>query len=346
MADVLVGASRGVDPIKVDPEADKLEDGAFPLMMKDGKGTAIWACGERPNNVPGYISTRSKCSPGEVIFARVDAAHRVRTLSVPHASDAEFQRLFPFLEIKGEREARDKVELAAFSKRVGEAVESAKTGQGSQAAAQLASALVPHASAILRSAEYRKVLSDADPFLGPALREWAKRKMTASGRIKDPTDSALFAGRSLQQPLADVRLDGSVLPGAFSPPSGFALADWMPASFAIYRKEVHKLENTLRHKLSDAKIADLRTRVRAEVQTCAASMAAISKAEEAAAGCLFRDNDCPATRAGGLSSAVDQERERASTAQRNITLVLTGAVLDRSDVERIEAEKVAAGCLD
>ncbi|MBI5535390.1 MAG: hypothetical protein HY898_21860 [Deltaproteobacteria bacterium] len=346
MADVLVGASRGVDPIKTDPELDKLDDGAFTLMTKDAKGTAIWVCGERPTSLQTYVATRAKCSPGEVIFARLDGSHRVKTLSVPHASDAEFQRLFPFLEVKGERDARDKAELGAFQKRVGEAVESAKSGRGAQAAAQLASALIPHAAAVLHNPEYRKVLSDADPFLGPAMREWAKRKIAASARIKDATESALFAGRSLQHPLADMRLDGSVLPGAYIPPAGFALAEWMPSSFAIYRKDASKLEAVLKKKLSDAKLADLRTRIRNEVQTCAAAMAAISKAEESSAACLFRDNDCAPNRAAGLSSAVDQERERAAAAQRNIALMLAGGALDRADIERIESEKVAAGCLD
>jgi hypothetical protein len=344
MADVLVGANKGVDPIPVDQETDKVTDAAFPLLTGDGKGMAIWACGERPATAAAYVAARSKCSPGEIIFARLDAGRRVRTLSVPHASDAEFQRLFPFLEIKGERDAR--ADLPGFQRKVHEAVDSAKSGQGSAAAAQLAAAIITHAPAIVRSPEFRKVLGDADMFLSPALREWGKRKAAALGKVRDPVDQALFSGRSLQQPAADLRLDGSVLPGSWAPPAGLALSEWMPASFAAYRKETGKLETALKRKLSESKLEDLKVRITTEITACAAAAAAISKAEDAAAACLFKEADCSPAKAATLSSAADPHRERLAASQRNIALSLSGSVLPPSEVQRIESDKVSAGCLE
>jgi len=343
MADVLVGASRGVDPIRVDPDADRLDDAAFPLTLSDGKGTAAWVCGERPTSLDGYLSARAKCSPGELIFARLDA-HQVRTVSVPHSSDADFSRLFPFLELKNERDARDKAELSVFRNKLREAVDSANAGKTSAASAQLAAALIPHAPAVARNAEYRKLLLESDAALARVLREWGKKK--AAARVRDTTEAALFAGRSLANPLHDMRLDGSVVPGSFVAPSGFAWSDSMPESFAAYRKEIGAFERATRKPLSASRLDDLRERIQNDIAACAAAQVAVSKAEDASAACLFRDASCLPARAVSLSQAAEPDRERLANAQRSVALVLSSQVFSASQVQAIEADKVAAGCLD
>jgi hypothetical protein len=107
VADVLVGASRPVEPMLVEAESGQLPEGAASLALGDGRGAVVWVCGERPKDLDAFLQVRRRCSPGEVIVARLDGARRLRVVSVPHASDADFARLFPFLELKGERDARE-----------------------------------------------------------------------------------------------------------------------------------------------------------------------------------------------------------------------------------------------
>lgn len=343
MADVLVGASRDVEPIQVDAEGERLDDPAFPLTIKDGKGTAAWVCGERPMTMEAYLAARAKCSPGEIIFSRLDA-HRVRTVSVPHATDAEFSRLFPFLDLRNEREAREKAELPAFARKLREAIDTAGSGKASAAAAQLAAVLLPNAEAISHNLAYKKLLVDADLALQPALREWGKRK--AKARVADTTEAALFAGRSLDNPLHDLRLDGSVLPGSFAAPKELAWSEWMPESYTAYRKELSKLEATAKKKLSEARLESVKERLDAEITSCAAAEAAVNKAEEASAACLFREASCQPARAVSLSQAADADRDRLSAAQRNIAFILSSGIYSRTEVQDIEARKIAAGCMD
>ena len=346
MADVMVGGSQSVDPIPVGPDDGKL-DGSLPLVVDDGQGTAVWVCGERPRSLPDYLTVRSKCAPGEVIFARIDASRYVRTFSVPHGSDAEFQRLFPFLVLRGEREARDAAGLAAFRRGVSQAVESARARQGPAAAAQLAGALIPNAAALVRSEAYRKALAQADPFLGPAMREWARRKITAAARLRDPVSAALFAGRALSHPLTDLRADGTVQDGAFAPPSGFSLVEWMPTSFAAYQAEAKKrLEAVRKRKIPEARLAELRKRIKDDISACRNAASAVAKAEDASAACLFGDAACTPARAVSLSSAADRDRERRAAAQKSLALATSSGVLPASEVARINADKRSAGCTE
>jgi hypothetical protein len=248
--------------------------------------------------------------------------------------------------VRGEREARDRVEFASFQRRVREAIESGKDGNGVAGAWQLAAAMVPHAAAIARSAEYRKVLVDGDVFLAPAMREWGKRKSAAQGKVRDRIDAACFASRSLRQPLSDMRLDGSVLPGAFAQPAAMNLEAWMPSSFAAYTKELGKVEAALKKPLPDERVVDLRQRIRSDITACAASQAAISRAEQGAVTCLFKQADCNPAKAAELSAAADAERERLAQLQRSLALALAGSLFTPSEIQQFEAEKVAAGCLD
>ena len=344
MADVLVGADRSVDPIAVQDAPDDLADGDFPLLLGDHKGFAAWVCGERPRDLGAYVAVRQKCSPGEVIFVRVRSSRQVHAVSVRHGSDAEFSRLYPFLLLRGEREARDRADLGPWQQKLREAANASKAGRTGQAIAMLAAAMLPRAALVSRRADHQKALSKLDADLVPALREWGRLKFRAANKLRDPVQAALFAGRALTSPLSDMRADGTVLPGAYAAPSSLSLAQWMPEAFAAYRKELTSLNKSL--KVNPDQLTRLTEGISAQITACAVAMGAVSQAERTAEKCLLEDASCSGSQAQSLSAAADPQREEANAALRAIGLVLTSGLVTRAEVDRIDAQRVSAGCIE
>ncbi len=345
IADVLVGAGRSVDPIGVEAEPERLADGSFPLLLKDGLGTAVWACGERPRDVASYVAVRQKCSPGEVIFTCIRKSRQVSTVSVPHSSDSEFSRLFPFLELRGEREARDSADLEGFKRKLREAAARAHKARSSEVIGMVTSVLLPRVAMLVRDPDHQAALSEIDAEFAPVLRELGRLKAKAAARLRDPIESALFAGRSLHNPLSDTRADGSVLPGSFAAPRGLALSQWMPVSFAAYRKELGAFEKAVK-KTKREPIERLPASLAPQISACAAAATATQTAESAAERCLFETPNCTSQQAEKVAAASEADRQRGEAAQRAISLVLSSGLLTADQVEKIESQKVAEGCID
>lgn len=347
MADVRVGAGQGVDPIPVNPLETRLADGSFPLLLEDNKGIVTWACGVRPKDLGGYLKTRRECKPGEVIIARIDAAKNVRTVSVPHADDEEFSRLFPFLSVTGERDARALSEIEDFRQSIAEAVEEAGGKRPEGAIPILTRALRSHDWSIARQAAFQKILTDADAALAPAFEEWGKRKVKYAYRVRGREEQAMFAGRALQNPLSDMAVDGSVSPGSYAAPWPLTLDKWMPASFTAYKDAIDSLERTAsRNRPSDDRIDGYRRQVSSEIRACSQAEQSIQSTIDEVMECMFAKGGCTQDRIHELASKADPDRQRASRARDTILKVLTSGLFSSSEVERLEGERVSSGCLD
>lgn len=347
MVDVRVGGGHGVDPIPVNPLERRLPDGSFPLLLEDNRGIVTWACGVRPKDLDGYLSTRAGCKPGEVIIARIDANNSVRSVSVPHADDEEFARLFPFLSVKGEREARSLAQVETFRAEVAEAVEEAGGRRPERAIGMLTRALRSRDWTIARQAEFQKILADADAALVPAFEAWGKLKVKQSYRVRGREEQAMFAGRALQNPLHDMSLDGDVEAGSYAAPWSLTLNKWMPQSFAAYRDAIDQLERTAaRNRPSDDRVDRLRLQVLSEIRACGQAEKSIQAVAEEVMACMFEEGGCTQDKIRELATKADPDRRRAERARETILKILSTGFISSAEVERLEAERLASGCLD
>ncbi|MFW5739294.1 MAG: hypothetical protein ACOC1F_02890 [Myxococcota bacterium] len=347
MVDVRVGGNHGVDPIPVNPLERRLPDNAFPLLLDDNRGLVTWVCGVRPKDLDGYLKTRKGCKPGEVIVARIDAANNVRSVSVPHTSDEEFVRLFPFLSVKGEREARALTQVEGFRGDVAQAVEQAGGRHPEEAIATLARALRTRDWTIARRGEFQKILTDADAALVPAFEAWGKLKAKRVYRVRDREQRAMYAGRALRSPLHDTGLDGTVQVGAYAAPWPLSLHTWMPSSFAAYRDAVDSLERTAsRDRPSADRVDRLRLQVLSEIRACGKAEQNVQSAIDEVMDCMFAEGGCTQDEIRTLASKADPGRERAARARETILKILTTGLFPKSEVERLEAERLSSGCLD
>ena len=347
IADVLVGGGKSVEPMAVEPMLKELPDGAFPLALNDDRGVVAWVCGVRVKDLNGYLTARQGCAPGEVIFAHLDKARRVRTVSVPHASDAEFQRLFSFLKVHGEDDARALATLGDFGKEIATAAEEARANQGERSVRMLVAALAPHVWVISRQEEYQKAMARLDATLEPAFKAWGKVKARAADRIRGSEDFAMFVGRAMDSPLADMKDDGTAALGARATPTAFSLASWIPRSMQAYRSELERARKKAeRQPVSEARRRRLQEELASEVGVCAALEKEVSDAEDAAAGCLFGGDGCAEAQSATLSSAADVARQKSLGSRARIDGILTSHALAPGEVERAEADRIAKGCLD
>gem|GEM_PF-626108 len=347
VADVLVGGGKGVDPIPVDAMARAIPDGTFPLTLEDNQGVVTWVCGSRTKTLKDYLAVRQSCVQGEVIVAHLDKSHHVRTVSVPHATDADFLRLFPFLMVKGEQEARDLAALDDFTKALGEAAEDAASRHEDRAYRKLVSVMTPKIWAMVRLAAYQKAVASMDGRLEPAFKAWGKAKARAADRIRKDDEFALFVGRALASPLSDMTADGEVSPGSYATPTAFTLSTWMPRSMHAYRKELERAQKRAeRRPVAPARLGQLRTQAVEDIAACAAAQKEVADAEQAAADCLFGGAACPQAKPAALSAAADAARQKAAAARARLDAFLASGVLEASEVARMDADRVTRGCLD
>lgn len=347
IADVRVGAGKGVDPIPVNPLERKLADGAFKLQLDDNRGVVAWACGERPKDVADYLRVRSGCKPGELVITRLDATNHVRAVSIPHADDEEFQRLFGFLRVDGERDARELAGIEGFRRSIAEAVAAASERRAERAIPILTRALIPRAWTVARQTAFQKVLTDADGALAPVFKAWGKLKVKQSFRIRGRDDQAMFSGRAVQSPLHDMSVDGSVVPEAFAAPWPLTLNAWMPVSFAAYQDEIAPLARAAdRNRPSDDRVSQLISRVGAEIRACAEAEKQIASANDEVVACMSAEGACTQDKLVALASKADPDRRRAESARNTILRILTSGLISRSDIDRLESERLSSGCLD
>jgi hypothetical protein len=346
MADVRVGGGHGVDPIPVSPLDARLPQGTFPLQLADGTGVVTWACGVRPGTLDGYLKTRKDCRPGEVIVARMDGKRQVRVVSVPHADDETFGRLFPFLGVKGEREARDLEEIESFRALLAEAVDAAQGSRPERAIGVLTRALRPRDWVVARQPAYQRILTDADAALVTAFGEWGKLKVKSAARARGE-EQALFAGRALQNPLHDMTTNGSVEVGGYVAPWPMTMDRWMPLSFMAYRDSIEQLERTAsRNRPSDDRLNDLRGQVRIQIRACSQAEASIKATSAEVMDCMSLEGGCTQDRIATLATKADPDRQQATRARAAILRILATGVFSRAEVERLESERVTSGCLD
>lgn len=346
MADVRVGGGHGVDPIPVTPLDARLPQGTFPLQLANDSGVVTWACGVRPANLEQYLKTRRDCRPGEVIVARMDAKRQVRVVSVPHADDETFGRLFPFLSVRGEREARDLEEIESFRALLAEAVDAAASSRPERAIGILTRALRPRDWVVARQPAYQRILTDADAALVTAFREWGKLKVKSAARARGE-EQALFAGRALQNPLHDTSSNGSVEVGGYVAPWPLTIDRWMPLSFMAYRDSIDQLERTAsRNRPSDDRLNDMRSQVRIQIRACSQAEASIKAVSDEVMDCMSLEGGCTQDRIATLASKADPDRQQAARARAAILKILATGVFSRAEVDRLESERVTSGCLD
>jgi len=346
-ASVMVGANQSVDSLAIDASTEAVLPAAYPLGLGDGKGVALWVCGERPRSLAEYLEVRKKCAPGEVILARVDKKHQVKTVSVPHKNDSEFRRIFPFLELRGERDARDKLGLPVFRESIKQAAELSRGKKPAEAIGKIYGILSDYSGAIARGEDYREALKDADLGLAPAFKEWGKAKVSAAAKVRDATDYIAFAGRSKSSVISDTGADGSIVPGTTLSVLLVDLSQWLPVSYSAYVEQVGRLEREAkRRKPNEVKLSSMRSSLSAEIQACGVAEAETQKSLEQSAACLFEEPSCSASQAATLSMSADSARQRASQARKTIAQILSSGLFPRAEVDRYEAERVSAGCLD
>ncbi len=346
-ADALVGGGKGVDPIPVDGSSKALPEGTFPLQLEDNRGVVAWVCGSRPKDLKGYLAARKDCTRGELVISHLDKTQHMRTASVQHASDAEFVRLFPFLMVKGEQEARDLAALGAFTKALSDAAEDADSHHAERAYKKLAGAMMSKVWAMVRQPMYQKAIASMDARLEPAFKAWGKAKATAAGKIRKDDDFALFVGRALASPLNDMTSDGAVSPGAFATPTAFTLATWMPRSMHAYREALEQAEKRAdRHRPTESRVTQLQNDMVSEMTACAAGLKEVSDAEQASADCLFGTEGCAEPKPAELSKAADAARQKAQAARMRLDAILDSGILSASELERADADRIGRGCLD
>lgn len=346
MADVRVGGGHGVDPIPVSPLEARLPEGTFPLQLADASGVVAWACGVRPASLDAYVKTRRGCRPGEIIVARMDAKRQVRAVSVPHADDETFGRLFPFLSVKGEREARDLDEIESFRALLAEAVDAAQGSRPERAIEVLTRALRPRDWAVARQPAYQRILTGADGALVPAFKEWGKLKVRGAARARGE-EQAFFAGRALQNPMHDMSENGSVEVGGYVAPWPLTIDRWMPLSFMAYRDSIDQLERTAsRNRPSPGRMEDLRGQVRSQIRVCSQAETSIQTTNAEVMDCMILEGGCTQDKIATLASKADPDRQRAARARESILKILATGVFSRAEVEMLESERVTSGCLD
>lgn len=344
LADVRVGAGRSVEPMRV--AETKLAEGSLPLLLSDQRGAVAWVCGVRPKNVKEYLEARRDCRPGEVIVMRVDGQQNVRTASVPHSDDAAFLRQFPFLDVKGERDARALADMDAFRRDVSQAVEQAQGPHPEQAISLLVKVMQSRSEALMRQAVFQKILTDADRDLAPSFKEWGKRKAQGVVRVRGADEQGLYARRALQNPLHDMTRDGQVSAGAYLAPPALTLDRWMPLSFLAYKDELSTLQRIVdRHGTLDNRVIPLRQQIASEMQACSQAEARIQSINDEIMACMLREG-CTQDKIAALASTADPDRSRAQRARDAIARALASGLFNRGEIDKVEADRIAGGCLD
>ncbi|MCU0694566.1 MAG: hypothetical protein MUF54_24565, partial [Polyangiaceae bacterium] len=347
IADVRVGTRRAVDPIRVEPLDRSLGDDSFPLQLDDNKGIVALVCGMRPKTVADYLDIRRACASGEMIVVRLDDKYHVRKVSIPHDDETSFQRLFPLLMVAGEQQARALAGIEQFRLQVAEAVEDAGSSAPEQGIAKLTAAVVPRAWDVARQKAYQAILRDADAALGPTCSAWGRLKVNRVHRVRRLQDAALYVGRTLNSPLHDMTPDGRVEPGAFAAPSTLALDRWMPSCMTAYQAEVECLEPLSQSKRPNAAgMQRLRAQILAWIRECSQHEKAAQQGMDSTAACMLDGQACTHNRLRKAAASVDPERIAAAAARTKIQLVLSSGLLGHDEVQRIEGERVASGCLD
>lgn len=337
---IIAGAMQPAAPIPVQPTPAKVTSSELPLALADGTGAALMMCNERPADLVKYVAARRACEGGAITFAKAVIAGReleVRMGAIEFPNDSVFMARFPSLLLAGERELRDKEDLAAIEAGLTKAVSLVQAGNTLEAAFELFKAATSHVPAIRRSAQIRAAFTSRDEALAPALREIGKAKSAVSSRGRmTTTEFLVFVNRATTRPFADMSQAFSVQPGMVTPAVTLDTMSFMPKSTEAYLTALRPVTQEASRKRMDAKLLnDTIVKGYDLAKACGAAQQTQRESEQGLIKCVFALDSCDSAKVEALTKASDAARAAAESAFMDLHLAMTGpAESARGEIEQ------------
>ncbi len=310
--EIRLGAGETPKPIAID-DTSVLDPKKFPLSVPDGTGVFLRVCGDRPNNLLGYLKSRASCEDSVLYAKRIKGAkgHVLATSTIKHAGDELFRQRFPALDVIGEGPARAAGHLTAqiaLLRKAASRVDSDPAAAFAEAGAALAG--LNHR---LGKAETRKALSAMDQTVLPIFARLARDKSKLVTRKTKKRDLRALASRAEQLPFADLTTNGQPRIGADSCPGVMVFVDQLkpalPRSVAMYVGELAGLlKKARRYDLRDADDRAYAAAQQKAFKQCADESKRLELERQGALGCVFASCDPPLAQ---VVPIIDKSRTQA-----------------------------------
>lgn len=342
---ITAAAQQTSPPIPVLPTPAKVAAGEMPVPLADMSGAVLMVCNERPTDLAKYLAARRTCEGGTLIAGKGFVRGReleVRMGKLDFPSDAQVLLRVPSLLAAGERELRDKEELAVLEADLTKAASLTGSGNTLEGAFELFKATMAHVGSIQRSPAFRAAFTARDEALAPALRELARAKVAVSSRGRMPTnDFIVFVSRAAARPFGDFSNEFSVQPGYASRGVTLDTAPFMPKATEAYLDVLKAvIKEAARKKLDPKLLHDTTVQGYEDAKVCGAAQTSYREAEQALIKCAFGVEACDAARLEALTKANDEARNTAERAYLALHLAMTGPAA--SAKEEIEQQAMLA----
>ena len=346
---ILAGAGRETVATVVQRDSPKLGPGDLPVVLGDGWGAVIAACGKRVLSPADYFATRRGCESGDVWLVRVFVTKAkdvdVRVGSLELGNDVVFARRFPSLRVQGEVELADEAEAKALEADLAPVIALANGGsQGPAAAMALGKVIAAHGAALSRSAKVRAVLAAKDAELVPALRAVGTAKAAAAEKLR-PVELAGLAQRGARRAFADLNEVGEVAVGTLSAAWDVDTPALLPRATAAYESALEPaLKLAARKKPSAADAQAARKAGLASAAACGAAVKRVKAAEQRLLACAFAQEPCDPGKTAASMKESDDAALALVQARRDLDRAMTGP----GEPFRAELAKAgsAAGCVE